>query len=583
MPKRRLKIKKDIQHSGSVTINATPYTSIKNLYDESYSGSPEHLNLGLKVTVTIPPTLLTFRYPNVVRGVGKPVISGIDRQSMNQRAAWYKASKRSSITDAKALTRQKAQLKREQARLALWVKAGNAQKIAVFENRIAHRQKTIATIKRRINRGKAYSIEYDITHFVTSLSWSSSTENSKISMEIGLDNVQGLFNYLPAGAKVILWRRKSTNNTGVGAVGGRGPKWYPYIISYLISKNLDADGRNQTMSINCQDRMSRLDRQMPKKKVYKKDAQHLKGWSPREITIDICKREGIPYDASKIPSSVIGRKGKGLKRIPLPRLTNYDPGEDDAKNSATLINDCWQLSVDKLKGKYGIKYPNPHMRTGKLVVEFLSPPGRDINSQKQIIGFTENNIESMNFTESLDDVIANSDRTIGVTGKDKQFTYTVLNAKGKYYITKPMGKGKKKKRVTKSITKTFNPENADLIHAAYGKIPHTHNFKKHIFKNKKEFLVAGQKMMDDGIRPARTLEMSGKAPLGLWPFRFVFVTSRLFGIRGQFPIDIVNYSIEGGNINVSLTLLIDQKHLDNGHSYYKSKKHSKISENLTWY
>jgi len=159
----------------------------------------------------------------------------------------------------------------------------------------------------------------------------------------------------------------------------------------------------------------------------------------------------------------------------------------------------------------------------------------------------------------------------------------VLNAKGKYYVTKSVGKGKKKKRVTKSITKTFNPKNADLVHAAYGKIPHTHNFKKHIFKNKKEFLAAGQKMINDAIRPTRTLEMGAKAPLGLWPNRFVFLSSRLFGIRGNFPIDIINYSIEGGNINVSLTLLIDQKHLNDGNSYYKKKKHSNTPEYLKWY
>lgn len=599
-------------------VNTVAYTGANSMYDDAAAGLFKHERLGLRVTLSLPPNLRAFRYPALTAGAsGTPVITAEDNRRVIERAKWFREARKSNAADIVARKVLRKKLANNQAALDTWEAAlkkhpnsANAKaKVKLYTKRVNDITKAIATINRRLNRVKVYTTNFDITHFVTSLSWSSSDENAKISMEIGLDNTQGLFNYLPTGAKITLHRKKSLNNLQ----NTTGTKWYPYIVAYVTSKSIEAAGRTHTMSLTCQDRMSRLDRQMPKKNVYKTDTNHKKGWSPREITLDICKREGIPVNKGNklnvtqggdsfgkilaVPKTVIsfkkvkGKKGTGKKyhTVTLPRLPKYDPGESDDRNSGTMINDCWKYSVDEIPKKFGIPYPMFHMRTGSLEVEFLAPPTTmTIQAQKQIVMFNENNIESMKFTESLSDEIVGTDQIIGATDQDKQKTYTELRAKGSYYVMKRVGKGKKKKKVKKTETALFAPKNKEMIWAAYGRITSEYTFKKRTFASRAAFRAAAQAMVDRAIEPRRSLEMTAKAPLGLWPNRYVHINSRLFGIRGYFPITSVNYTVQNGVISCSMTLSIKQKQVEAGQRHFSNNSggqlmHTNINEGLKFY
>lgn len=622
---------KSAEHSGGVILNGVPYTGVSSLYDDA-SVAPKHLKLGIRVTVTLSPTLDIVRYPNLVRNTGSkkgfssPVISDDDRASINERRRWYNDAKKTNVADTRKLAAQRKLLAKDQERLALAEKAlaaakkrgasvvtiqGLRNQVLKWERRVSARTSNIRELRRRLNRISTYSTTYDITHYLKGMSWSSTDENSHINLNLEVDNTQGLFNYLPVGAKIIVWRRKSliTRSTKENNVIHDTGKWYPYMQVYLSDKDVSISGRENTMSLSCFDRMARLSRLVPKKKVYKTDKKHPKGWTPREITIDICKAEGIPYDPAKIPNRVItrvkDRNKKGvvipgrLKVISLPRLEKFDVGEDD-KTAAGMLSAVWRDSVDDIPPKFGVTYPNMHMRTGKFVVEFLSPVFRDTVSpnsvisidnvvpisssqQTQLIAFDENNIESIKFTERTSDNVVGSDRLIGATATEPQKTYTELSAKGKFYMPVTVGKNKKRKRITKTATYIAKPDNHEMIWAAFGRIRHTHNFKKRIFKSEQAFRQAADAMVNRAIEPTRTLEITGKAPLGLWPYKYVYITSRAIGLRGRFPIQSVNYSVASGVVSVSLTLLLYQKDIDLGKSYYGNTTHNRLDGRLKFY
>jgi len=602
-------------HSGALIINAVPYTTASSIYDDNPANSAQqHLRLNFMVTVSIPPHLRAFRYPNLSgkknnKGTtvfSSPILSDDDRLNVASRNQWYNAAKNTNGPDIKRLAAQKKQRARDEARLELAKKAlakhpHDAKLQAAvdkYTKRVAYRSRIIKELKRRINRLQTYSTTYDITQFVTSLSWSTSTKNSKINLPIGLDNSQGLFDYIPLGAKITVWRRKAINDFNTGK-STYGKKWNPYFVTYIVEKDKEATGRAHTMTITCEDRMSRMERMVPKKLVYsKKDKNHPKGWTPREITIDVCQTNGIPYNASAIPHKAIsnshtldfdetkatpgsGQSGLAANQVnattkltssqyvKLPRLESYDPGDDD-KNAAGIISGCWHKSVDLLKKAHGISYPIIHMRSGLLEVHFLSPPGRDVLSQTQVVGFGENNIETIHYNEQLSSDIVGTDRMIGGEKKEQK-TYTQLLASGTYNTKKKNENGKWVKKPVKIKARVFNPENAALVWEAYGKIQSSHTFKQ-VFRNKRAFEVAAQKMVDNAIEPHRTLTITAKAPVGLWEFDYIYINSRLFTVRGLFPIESITYNIESGHINATIEVRIIQAMVDQGYSYYEGSK-----------
>ena len=78
--------------------------------------------------------------------------------------------------------------------------------------------------------------------------------------------------------------------------------------------------------------------------------------------------------------------------------------------------------------------------------------------------------------------------------------------------------------------------------------------------------------MNKAIEPARTLKFTASAPLGLWEFDYVYMNSRQFTLRGYFPIDSINYSLEAGEFKADITLRIVQKQVDQGYNYYEGAR-----------
>ena len=481
-------------------MNAVPYKNIAELHS---TGGRLLLRTGLRVTVTVPPILQQTRYPNLINNAnvtyGYPVISNDDRQKLHDRRQWARA---------------------------------------------AHRNAQTAAARDRVIR--RYSSVFDISDFVTQLGWSSSAENGFVEVNLSLDNSRGLFNYLPEAARITIWRRKSINNIN----GNNAGAWYPYIVSFVMDKRRTADGRNHTMSITCQDRAGFFGANPSEKKVYKKDRTHPNGWSPREITLDICRREGIPVNASKIPARLNGK--------PLPRLTRLETADHSV---VELISDAWKRSVARLPDKQQRPYVL-HARTGQFEVEFVSPPGKESNTQEFLVMFDDNaNIENGDLHETIEDDM-----------------HTVLEAQGSYRVTTTNAKGR---RITskRKVKGSFYPENRDIL-KAYGKKVKKTNYKQ-VFPSRQAFRQKAQADIDEMSRPRRTFTFRAKGVLGLWPIRYVQLTSRYFGLRGNFHIENVSYNIQEGQIEVNLELDVEQKHFVAGAKHLV--RNPKLGRHMTWY
>jgi hypothetical protein len=557
------------------------YNSASGKLKEGVSGGGYRQRNGIAITVTIPPSLRAFRYPNLVNSnVGTPYVSNTDRATISERNEWYKAVKANSANISKMITQTRRAIKALENRIAAAKKRKpvNTALIERLEARVKVLRKDLADLKqdsaaRALN---TYSTEFEISDFVKSLSWSSTAENSFVEVSIGLDNLQGIFNYLPEAAKVTIWRRKSTTNIN-GLFGAGAGKWYRYITCYVVGKSRSASGREQSLEITCRDRLGMAQAQEITGKKWAKDKAHKKGWSPKAITIDICKKAGLPYNASKLPTrlpfykkvtlvpAVKNKKGVVVRPatqvwvqqwVNLPLVTSYEPGDEDL---IALLSGAWNRSLEKLPKKQQLPY-NMHMRRGVLEVEFISPPGDPLTQKpdggpRLVAMFNDDeNIESSNLEESI----------------DPESVYTVIKASGTYWKTTKNKKGKRVKTKKKdTITLEPSGDRGKMIIAAYGKRVKVHKFgKKQIFSNKGEFKEAAQAEIDKISRPVRKLSIEGRGPLGIWPWYYINIGSRYLGVKGNVAVESVNYSIEEGNIKISLELQAEMKHYSKGEKFY---------------
>lgn len=562
------------------TLNQTPYKTAAELYTSDSGNLREggdnrfRQRNGIAVTVTIPPTLRAFKYPSIAGSrAGTPYLSDADRQSVADRREWYKSASTSLTSKITATKRSIAEVEKA---LRLARSRNNAAAVARLEIRLARLKNVLSNLTANAKNDDKildqYSSEFEISDFITSMSWSSTDESGFVNLQIGLDNSHNLFAYLPEGAKVTVWRRKSTTNTNRGNSLYSG-KWYRYITSYIVEKSHSFEGRGQTLDIQCADRASFLQSHISSKGAWKKDEKtHKDGWTPRQITIDVCKREGIPYNADKIPSRYpikkVTKQANGLYRSDVEWVT-IPPIEYTAetKEISLLLSKAWNDALAKLPLKKRLPYVI-HMRRGVLEVDFVAPPGdpstqTDEARQRILCVFNDNNIESAGMSESM----------------KPEEVFTVLSAKG---TSKKKKKNKNGRTVVekKQFKGTFTPSmpRGKFILDAYGRRVKSHEFKN-TFKNEKEFRQAAQAYIDKISRPTRTLEISGQAPLGIWPNYYVFVSSRRLGVKGNIIVNSVDYSIEDGRINVSLQLNALYKHYSSGEKAFRYSP----PESGTWY
>lgn len=572
-------------------LNSVNYANAGDLYasesgklKEGSSGGFRKRN-GLAVTVTIPPTLRAFRYPNLTNQAGSNYYtSSDDKNEISSRDEWYKAAKANSANADKAITTLLRRVKDLTIKLNQAKKKNDAARVTSLTAQLAAARQQLTTARANSTPRilGTYSTEFEISDFITSLSWSSASENSFIEVSISLDNKEGLFNYLPEGAKVTIWRRKSLENINQ-LYGG---KWYRYIVCYVARKTRSASTRSdQTMELDCGDRWSFAGAQKyTKKKKWVKDKAHPKGWTPREITLQICQATGVPVDPASIPSSYIIKttvtKGTGKNRkstvkyeqVTLPRI-EYDKTENQDLQS--LLVGAWNTSLGELARNKRLPY-SIHMRSGALRVEFVGPPGSpttqitDPGSPKSsslVPMFTdEDNIESISLEESI----------------EPESVWTSLKATGTYSYNVTV-KGKKRKR-TKKVTKMFYPSGlrGKLIEQAYGKRENVHTFKNKVFTSKKAFYTSAQQRIDNISRPKYTLKVDGSSSLGIWPKHYVYVRSRYAGVAGNIWVESVNYSVEEGRIKVSLTLHVGKTHLSAGDVWLKKRVNKALPEDR-WY
>lgn len=525
------------------------YSSVADLYGDDTKGSyHKGIRTGLLVTVLIPPVLHSHKYPNfAVELQGLPFIDSALRTQIRQQFVNYRKAVTATGGNAELRRLKKALAKAEDAT------PKNEAYIKRLKTKIAALETSLG-----VGAGSLlakYSVRFDISDFVTSLSWTSDEQNGYVSVSLGLDNSGGVFNYLPVGTAVTIWRKKSVTNFNTPGMGGR---WTPYIKVWVSDKTRTADGRNQTMTVECHDRNAYFGANKVKPKSYKTDEKHPKGWSPREITIDLCKRHNIPYDAGKIPTYIIPKGTKGrLQGVKFPRLPKLEVNEESI---AEYLAATWQQSRNKLKtaDKRDLII---HMRRGVLEVEIVSPPGKwnseySFNTAHKLVLYDDNNtIEKATLSEKITDE-----------------TVTVLNATGTITTKKKNATSGKTEVTKKKVKGTFKASPYALL--AYGEKEVTRNFKKNKFTSQKDFSTFCQGWIDDHSRPTYDLQVSGKGILGLWPIRYVNVSSRYLGIRGHFRIKTITYTISSGSINVEMTLAVNKRVFVDGHKHYTKAKFS---------
>ena len=550
--------------------NDSPYPDERSFYSSESGdlssgggGSTYRERTGLAVTVSIPPTLRAFKYPNMVKNQGTPYASSTDINKLAENTSWYNAIKTISANRARQLVHINREISKTRAQYNVYKtkknKAGMAKAKARLDDLNKQKEFMLLSNKNNVKLLNIFSTEFEISDFITSLSWSSSGDNNFINVSISLDNLQGIFNYLPEAAKITIWRRK----TASGSAKLNSGKWYRYITCYVTEKETSIEARSNKLTITCSDRAGFLQSQISKKQQWIKGKKsHKKGWTPRDITIDICKREGIPYDSKKIPSYFVknkvvkmadGRIKRSIVKVYLPRI-EYKP---DSKELNLLISGAWNQSLAKLPKKDQLDY-SMHMRQGFLVVEFLTPPGQlmtqtDPEGQKQLAVFDDENIETSTSKTSI----------------NPESVYTVLVAKGTYQDGFTKNAKGKKIRKTKPASGTFHPSGnrGKLVWQAYGKRTKNKTFP-HVFKNKEEFRTAAQAWIDGRSRPVLTLSIDARGPLGIWPRYYVTVISRQLGIKGNIKVDTVNYSVDNGMVKVGLELGVTYKHYSSGEAAF---------------
>lgn len=574
-------------------LNSPQYKDTTELYESGVSGlngrskdGGFRKKYGLAVTVTIPPSLRAFRYPNLTAaGASNYYLTQSDKEIIRDRQQWYNAARANAAYTSKSivtLTRRRKSLV-EQRKKAVDEK--NTARTSAIDAEIKRIDAQLANLKANTSAKiiGTYSTEFEISDFITSLTWSSASTNSFIDVSIGLDNTHGLFNHLPEGAKVTIWRRKSLTN-GKGLYAG---KWYRYITSYIFSKTRSASSRgDQTMAIECGDRLSFAGAQnYTGKSSWVTDKSHKNGWTPREITLQICKATKLPVDAAYIPSSYIIKKkvtrGTGRNRkvsvtyetVKLPRI-QYDQVE--STDIPSLIIGAWNRSLAELPRNKRLPY-SMHMRQGALRIEFVAPPGDPLtqvtepnNERSRLVPrFTdEDNIESITLEESI----------------EPDQVYTVLKATG-VYNNRERVNGKLQNK-PKKVTKLFFPsgDRGKRILEAFGRRTAVYDFSKKMKKNfttREAFYRAAQQRIDNISQTQRSLSLEGLGPLGIWPKHYVYLSSRYVGVRGHVWVESVSYTVGEGVIKVSLEVQTGKKHYSSGEQWYTTNE--KIRSSDRWY
>lgn len=570
-----------LKPEGSTYIsNDVPYPDEASLYGTASgplsSGRPgkNHRDrTGIAITVSVPPTLRAVRFPNLVGNNVTPYIESSALDTLAIKSDWYKAVKANSgAKRTNAITTINRQINKYERLYNQAVKNNNTTSANAYKEKIDKLKKQLKSLKNYgtstdIKLYDLFTTEFEISDFVKSLSWSSSRDNAYVEVSLELDNLQGIFNFLPEIAKITIWRRKS--GTPASKSNLYSGKWYRYITCYVTEKSQSISARSNTMSLTCWDRAGFLASQISSKKQWVKGkTAHKDGWTPREITIDICKREGIPYNSKKIPKYIVYKKvtklpNGGLKREYVKKLIpKIEYTGQESSKLTEAISGAWNQAIKKLPVNQQYAYCI-HMRQGVLEVEIVAAPGEamtqtDAEGQRQLAVFTDENISSASLRHSI----------------DSDSTFTVLKATGKYrdgYKTNK--KGKKVPKYT-SKTITFYPSSfrGKLLLRAYGKLQQERSYDSIIFKNKKDFMRTAQSDLDKiHSRPLASLSIDdARAPLGIWPIKYVTVNSRELGVKGNIMVNTVNYNVENGIIKVSsIDLEIAYKHFSSGESAYK--------------
>ena len=568
IPKRQIGLNKvpstKLMNYNSALSNANELygTDEKNVHNRGFRS-------GILVTVLIPPVLTAHKYPSLASAplIGNPVSSSNYTGKLQDQVKWYElAHKKINIKNAKEIIRLEAQLRQEERKKPKDAKAIKkiTEKLAFLKTSAAKNESSLLT---------KYSSRFDITDYITSLAWGTSNlagnAAGSIELNIGLDNAGGIFNYLPVAAQITVWRKKNVANWS--SLNSFDQRWYPYFSAYIVDKKRTAAGRNQTMDLVCHDRLFFFGDNLVKKTRYKKDTKHPKGWSPREITIAICKENNIPYDPAKIPKYVIPPNSVGYPNGLLwPRVMDV---QDESHKIETYISAAWKYSYKLLSTKDKRNF-SIHTRTGNLQVDVVSPPGKDLNSQKVLYALSDEAfLESADLTENI--------------SPDK--FYTVLVAKGvvrKLVDSEKIKKAKKKKKKTKRFTLvpvkgTFYGDPSAL--EAFGRKPISQSFKQK-FHTEQEFKTYAQAWIDRKARPELTLNIGSiRGILGIWPIRYIYISSRYFGIRGNFRVDTVNYTMENGSLTMSLVLALNQQAFVDGQKYYSNYKSTEEDKKGMWY
>lgn len=555
----RVQIKKRVNN---IILNSALHESysINDLYGDStwYQKKEDHhkdFKTGLKVTVLIPPVSLYTRLPNF--SATAPYLSAEDSKAIRSNISAYNSKVEPAKAKLKSLTKQR------EAALAI------KPRTSAVKKKIDSLNKQISTLEKSLGAGTGgllakYSTRYDITDFVTGLNWTSDITQGTVEASIILDNANGLFNYLPVGARVTIWRRKSLKNWTPGSEFNQ--RWYVYLQTYISDKVREADGRSHTMSLTCKDRFGYMGANDLPVKTYKKGRAHPKGWSPRDITINICKRAGLPYDEARIPKYVIQPNTKGFPNgVEWPRLETFTPSD---ANVAQALADAWNDSRKRLpeakKRPYLI-----HSRRGNLEVEIVSPPGKwfegvDFNTERLVPHYSdETSIESAQLTERITDE-----------------KWTVLKAKGKVVTRKKNPRTGKTEKKVKGVSGTFKAN--DIALQAFGERTKVQEFKQE-FKSFAKFKEFCTDWINRNSRPDNNLEVKGKGVLGMWPLRYVYIESRYLGIRGYFMLKTITYEVSSGVFNVNMTVDVNKQHYVDGYRYYGKKRPIKPNSVDKWY
>lgn len=362
------------------------------------------------------------------------------------------------------------------------------------------------------------TIKIDITNWCKSVEWGSGTDEKWITLNVVLDNKDGIFNAVPKGAMVIVERRKP--------VWSQSGKFYPMVSTHLWNKNRTVQGRMEEMTLELYDRMKWLAEYDVPKKVYKKDKAHRQGWTTRQILVDIARRANIPigaistsYNTTKhtrfeTVGSVLDSIHKVLKAHKTKTDAKLKKGTKPAKTRSII-----------------------HCRDGKLNISTIKDPAT-VAAQIKSVPF-------------FNDVVGIESGSVTETMNDENFA-TRLLLKASAATTKKNAKGKPRKKVTQKVV-TINPSdpNVQKVFGVIEKEDHTlrrQNLDLGALKKK------GQEKLDKYLNAEVAIEFTTRGYPNLWPGDFILLNSRKLGAKGLYSINTIGYSLQGGQLLMTINV-----------------------------